>query len=114
MTPSDPEEDPIPATDLHVEATYRLTEALVASENRMRRRVDLLSEVVFETGRSGTKLSDGIEAELAEMLSDADDRLLRDDKKLEDAVRKIVRQVAMEEIGKKPEVTVVISRLLVE
>ena len=67
-----------------------------------------------ETGRSGTKLSDGIEAELAEMLSDADDRLLRDDKKLEDAVRKIVRQVAMEEIGKKPEVTVVISRLLVE
>lgn len=41
------------ATDLHVEATYRLTEALVESENRMRRRVDLLSEVVFETDRSG-------------------------------------------------------------
>ena len=35
--------------DLHVEATYRLTEALVASENRMRRRVELLSDVVFET-----------------------------------------------------------------
>lgn len=35
--------------DLHVRATYRLTEALVASENRMRRRVELLSDVVFET-----------------------------------------------------------------
>ena len=37
------------ATDLHVEATYRLTEALVESENRMRRRIELLTEVVFET-----------------------------------------------------------------
>ncbi len=36
------------ATDLHVEATYRLTEALVESENRMRRRIELLSEAVFE------------------------------------------------------------------
>ena len=35
--------------DLHIEATYRLTEALVASESRMRRRVELLSDVVFET-----------------------------------------------------------------
>ena len=42
------------ATDLHVEATYRLTEALVASENRMRRRIELLSEIVFETDPSGT------------------------------------------------------------
>ena len=41
------------ATDLHVEATYRLTEALVESENRMRRRVELLSEVVFETDARG-------------------------------------------------------------
>ena len=45
----DRSDDALIATDLHVEATYRLTEALVASENRMRRRVDLLSEVVFET-----------------------------------------------------------------
>ncbi len=41
------------ATDLHIEATYRLTEALVESENRMRRRVELLSEIVFETNQSG-------------------------------------------------------------
>lgn len=39
--------------DLHVEATYRLTEALVEAEARMRRRVELLSEVVFETDAAG-------------------------------------------------------------
>ena len=41
------------ATDLHVEATYRLTEALVESEKRMRRRIELLNEVVFETDAAG-------------------------------------------------------------
>lgn len=41
------------ATDLHVEATYRLTEALIASENRMRRRIEILSEAVFETDGAG-------------------------------------------------------------
>ena len=34
-----------------------------------------------------------------------------DDKKLEDELRRIARQSAQSEIGKKPEVTVVISRL---
>jgi diguanylate cyclase (GGDEF)-like protein/PAS domain S-box-containing protein len=34
--------------DLQVAATHQLLEALVESEGRMRRRVDLLSEVVFE------------------------------------------------------------------
>ena len=41
------------ATDLHVEATSRLTEALIEAENRMRRRIQILSEVVFETDASG-------------------------------------------------------------
>ena len=41
------------ATDLHVEATSRLMEALVESENRMRRRVELLSDAVFETDAEG-------------------------------------------------------------
>lgn len=40
--------------DIHVQATHRLTEALLASEKRMRRRIELLSEVVFETGADGT------------------------------------------------------------
>jgi PAS domain S-box-containing protein len=41
------------ATDLHVEATSRLMEALVESENRMRRRVELLADAVFETDADG-------------------------------------------------------------
>ena len=44
---------PVPATDLHIEATYRLTEALVAAEKRMRRRVEMLSEAVFESDADG-------------------------------------------------------------
>lgn len=46
-------DDQLLATDLHVEATYRLTEALVEAEHRMRRRVELLTEVVFETDTEG-------------------------------------------------------------
>jgi PAS domain S-box-containing protein len=41
------------ATDLHVEATNRLVEALVESENRMRRRLDLLADAVIETDAGG-------------------------------------------------------------
>ena len=51
--PDEPIDERSLTRDLHVEATYRLTEALVASENRMRRRIDLLSEVVFEADETG-------------------------------------------------------------
>jgi len=37
--------------DLHVEATQRLSEALIEAENRTRRRVEMLSEAVFETDK---------------------------------------------------------------
>lgn len=67
-----------------------------------------------ETGKTGRPLADQIEAELTEFLNRADDRTLSDDDKLEEALRRIVRQVAMEEIGKKPEVVVVVSRLMAE
>lgn len=46
-------DDALLATDLHVQATYRLTEALVEAENRMRRRVEFLKEIVFETDATG-------------------------------------------------------------
>lgn len=64
--------------------------------------------------RKGAALSEAIEADLNEFLERADDRVLADDDRMEEAVRKIVRQVAVEEIGKKPEVTVVTSRLVAE
>ena len=44
--------DPL-LTDLQVSATNQLVEALVRSENRMRQRLDLLSEVVFELDAHG-------------------------------------------------------------
>ena len=40
-------------TDLQVQATNRLMEALFESEARMRRRINLLSEVVFELDLAG-------------------------------------------------------------
>ena len=50
--PGDEQEGSL-AADLHIQATYRLTEALVASEQRMKRRIELLAEVVFETDAAG-------------------------------------------------------------
>jgi ribonuclease J len=64
-----------------------------------------------ETGKGGQPLAGLIERELADFLDRAGARVMGDDDKLDDGVRRVVRQVAMEEIGKKPEVTVVVSRL---
>ena len=59
----------------------------------------------------GRDLAEVLEGELTDFLTRSGKKLLKDDEKLEDALKKITRQVSMEEIGKKPEVTVVISRL---
>jgi len=64
-----------------------------------------------ELGKRGTPLGDAMEASLSDFLLGAPAKVLRDDDKLDEAIRRIARQVAMEEIGKKPEVTVVVSRL---
>ena len=63
------------------------------------------------TGKRGGALSEAIEAGLATFLGRADARTLRDDARLDEAIRRVVRQTSLEEIGKKPEVTVVVSRL---
>ncbi len=67
-----------------------------------------------ERGRARAPLAEQIEKELAEFLDRVDPRTAGDDDKLDEAVRRITRQVTMEEVGKKPEVTVVISRLAAE
>ncbi|MDF0599245.1 ribonuclease J [Psychromarinibacter sp. C21-152] len=64
-----------------------------------------------EKTRNGAPLVDALEAYLSDFLYRADRKTLRDDGKLDDAMRRIVRKAAFDEIGKKPEVTVVISRL---
>jgi len=64
-----------------------------------------------ETGRSRAAVVDVFEADLSQFLGRADAKTLRDDDKLEEALRRTVRKTAQDEIGKKPEVTVVISRM---
>jgi ribonuclease J len=64
-----------------------------------------------ELGRSNAPLVDVLEEDLAQFMGRANAKPLTDDDKLEDGLRKIVRQSCVQEIGKKPEVTVVISRL---
>ncbi|WP_127900197.1 ribonuclease J [Solirhodobacter olei] len=67
-----------------------------------------------KTGRTGRNFAEVLEADLAEFLDRVDARTLRDDDRLDEALRRLVRQVAVEEVGKKPEVTVVLSRLSAE
>lgn len=64
-----------------------------------------------ETGRSRAPLADVLEEDLAQFMGRAGAATLSDDDKLEEGLRRIARQSAQTEIGKRPEVTVVISRL---
>ncbi len=64
-----------------------------------------------ELGTSRAALVEVLEEDLNQFLMRADAKTLRDDDKMEEAMRRIVRQTAKSEIGKKPEVTTVISRL---
>ena len=64
-----------------------------------------------ETGVSRAPLVEVLEADLSQVLGRAGSKTLGDDDKLEEALRRQVRHTALNEIGKKPEVTVVVSRL---
>ncbi|MEP2642071.1 ribonuclease J [Roseobacter sp.] len=64
-----------------------------------------------ETGSSKTSLVDVLEADLGQWLGRAGAKTLRDDAKLNDGLKRVVRQSALNEIGRKPEVTIVVSRL---
>lgn len=64
-----------------------------------------------KVGNSHAGLTEVLEEDLNQFMMRAGRKTLRDDKKLEDELRRITRHSAQSEIGKKPEVTVVISRL---
>jgi len=64
-----------------------------------------------EMGRSNAPLVDALEEDLSQFIGWAGDKTITDDDKLEEGLRRIARQTTQNEIGKKPEVTVVISRL---
>ena len=63
----------------------------------------------IDSSRAG--LAEVLEEDLNQFMTRAGRKTLLDDKKLEDELRRITRHSAQSEIGKKPEVTVVISRL---
>ena len=64
-----------------------------------------------EMGRNNAPLVDVLEEDLSQFLNRANDQTLRDDAKLEKELRTLARRTTQSEIGKKAEVTVVISRL---
>ncbi len=64
-----------------------------------------------EIGRSQAPLVDVLEADVTQFLGRAKEKTLSDDDKIEGDIRRIVRNSARDEIGKKPEVTVIVSRL---
>jgi ribonuclease J len=53
-----------------------------------------------------------IEDQLAEMFPRLTHKMVMHDDKLQDEVKRVVRQVCVSEIGRKPEVTTIISRLM--
>ncbi len=64
-----------------------------------------------ETGRNNAALIDVVEEDLSQFVNRANAKTLRDDVKLEKELKTIARRSAQAEIGKKPEVTVIVSRL---
>ncbi len=64
-----------------------------------------------EMGRNNAALVEVVEEDLSQFLGRANAKTLRDDDKLEKELRSIARKSAQSEIGKKPEVTVIVSRL---
>jgi ribonuclease J len=64
-----------------------------------------------ETGNSRAPLVDVLEEDLSQYIGRANAKTIRDDEKLEEGLRSVARKSAMSEIGKRPEVSVIISRL---
>ncbi|SIT80641.1 ribonuclease J [Yoonia rosea] len=64
-----------------------------------------------ETGRNNAALVEVVEEDLSQFVNRANAKTLRDEVKLEKELKTIARRSAQGEIGKKPEVTVIVSRL---
>jgi len=65
-----------------------------------------------EVSNKGADLVEAIEDELANAIARFDAKTVNDDARLEEAVKRVVRQTCVGEIGKKPEVSVLVSRLM--
>lgn len=62
-------------------------------------------------GQSECNVIDVLEEDLSQYIGRSKPSVIQDDDKLEKDIKRIARQTALTEIGKKPEVTVIISRL---
>ncbi len=65
-----------------------------------------------EMGSSNAPLVDALEEDLSQFIGRADHKTITNDDKLEEAIKRIARQTCQTEIGKKPEVSILISRLM--
>ena len=65
-----------------------------------------------EVGRSKRALNEVLEEELNQQLMRMRKKILADDDALEDELRRIIRKTTHNEIGKKPEIQVIVSRLM--
>lgn len=72
--------------------------------------VDLMG--LPEMGKSRAALAEVLEADLGQFLMRAKPKTLKDDDKLEEELKRIARKTCSDEIGRKPEVTIVVSRLV--
>ena len=64
-----------------------------------------------ETGVSKASLVDVLEEDLSQLIGRAKRKTLSDDAKIEEDLRRATRKTCDDEVGKKPEVTVIVSRL---
>ncbi|MDO6480251.1 ribonuclease J [Shimia thalassica] len=64
-----------------------------------------------ELGRSNAPLLEVLEEDLTQFLGRASEKTLTSDDKIEQELRRIARNTCNDEIGKKPEVTVIVSRM---
>jgi len=82
-------------------------------KSKIAARVAELLELVGlpEQGRSRAPLVDVLEEDLTQFLNRAGRKTLSDDDRLEKELVKVARKTTQDEIGKKPEVTVIVSRL---
>ncbi|MEE3316963.1 MAG: ribonuclease J [Pseudomonadota bacterium] len=67
---------------------------------------------IAEIGRSNAPVTEVLEHDLTQLVNRMDDKTLADDDKIEEALRRRVRQTTQDEIGKKVEVQVIVSRLM--
>jgi ribonuclease J len=64
-----------------------------------------------DVGQSECNLIDVLEEDLSQYIGRTSPSIIQDDDKLEKDLKRIARQTALTEIGKKPEVSIIISRL---